>query len=126
MFAYLYYRIHAIYKYKWNDSLPGIYAICITSLLQGFNVLSGIFAAELYSQIDFEIRKIHYGLLIVVLIALNYYRFILLTNFSELEKKWRNELVQIKKLRGILVLSYISASIILMLFLADYMSDIRF
>lgn len=124
MFAYLYYRIYAIYKYKWNDNVPGVYAVCIISLLQGFNILSVLFAVELFAQLDFEIRKIYYGLLIIVLIAFNYYRFNLLTNFSELEKKWRDEAVQIKILRGVLVLFYISASIFLILFLADYLSGI--
>ena len=125
MFTYLYYRIYAIYKHKWNDSVPSVYAVCITSILQGFNILSIFFAVELIAQLDFEIGKIYYGLLIIILIALNYFRFNLLTNYSQLEKKWKDEAVQVKTIRGVLVLFYISASISLILFLADYLSGIK-
>jgi len=125
MFDYLYYRIYAIYKFKWKDSVPGVYAICILSLLQGFNILSAMFAIELFTQQDFEIRKIYYGLLIAVLITFNYYRFYFLTGFSELEKKWSNEPKRKKTSRGVLILFYVSLSVLLTLFLADYMSGIN-
>lgn len=124
MFAYLYYKIYAIYKYKWKDSVPGVYAVCIVSILQGFNLLSVFFTVELFAQQNFEIRKIYYGLLITTLIVLNYYRFNHLTNFGELEKKWGNEVTKIKISRGVFVLFYISTSIFLILFLADYLSGI--
>lgn len=124
MFAYLYYRIYAIYKYKWRDSAPGVYALCILSLLQGFNLLSALFTVELLTIIDFGVKKIYYGLLIVALLVVNYYRFVISTKFVELEKRWGSEPPKIKKIRGVLVLIYIFISVILILFLADYLSHI--
>lgn len=125
MFAYLYYRIYAIYKYKWKDDVPGVYAICILSLLQGFNILSALFVAEIITKLDFEINKIYYGLLIAALITLNYFRFNYLNNFNELEKKWRDEPSKQKISLGVIVLVYILMSFLLIIYLADYVSGIR-
>ncbi|MDP3444260.1 MAG: hypothetical protein Q8T08_15490 [Ignavibacteria bacterium] len=123
MFAYLYYRIYATYKHKWKDSVPGVYAVCILSLLQGLNILSVIYVFEILNKQDLGIKKIYYGLLMAALIALNYYRFNFLTRFSELEKKWVDESKQMKTSRGILVMIYIFLSVFLTLFLADYLSE---
>lgn len=125
MFAYLYYRIYATYKYKWKDSIPGVYAVCILSLLQGLNIFGVLYVAEVFTKQDLGIKKIYYGLLITTLIAVNYYRFNFLTHFSELEKKWRDEPKQIKTSRGVLVIIYIFLSIFLTLFLANYLSGIN-
>lgn len=123
MFNYLYYRIFSTYKYKWKDNIPGVYAVCILSILQFFNILSVLYTVETFSMLDLNMKKIYYGLFVGIIIALNYYRYNFLTLFCKLEKKWKNEPKNIRIVRGYFVITYILLSVFIILYLANYTSS---
>lgn len=125
MFAYLYYRIFSTYKYKWNDSIPGVYAICLVSILQFLNLTSIQLIIFYFSNIKWDINRIYGALIVALLIGLNYYRFYIHSNFSLLEKKWQNETKQKKTRNGILIIIYIVFSVLFFLLLANYLSEIN-
>lgn len=125
MFAYLYYRIFSIYKYKWNDSIPGVYALGIVSVLQGFNLSCLLFFVFFIAESHLNMNKLYGGLLFVVLLGINYYRFYIRTNFSLLEEKWKKETMQKKTRNGILIIIYIVFSVLFFLLLANYLGEIN-
>lgn len=125
MFAYLYYRIFSTYKYKWNDSIPGVYAICLVSFLQFLNLTSLQLLVLYISNSKWDINRIYGSLIVVLLIGSNYYRFYIHSNFSLLEEKWQKETIQKKTRNGILIIIYIVLSISFFLLLANYLGEIN-
>lgn len=125
MFTYLYYRIFSIYKYKWNDSTPGIYATCFVSILQFFNFSCLLFLFFFIAKTHLNINKIYGALLVVCIIGFNHYRFHIHSNFGLLEEKWKKETKQKKTRNGILIIIYIVLSVSLFLLLANYLGKIN-
>lgn len=125
MFAYLYYRIFSTYKYKWNDSIPGVYAICLVSILQFFNFSCLLFLVFFIADTHLDINKLYGALLVAGLIGFNYYRFYIHSNFSLLEEKWQKETMQKKTRNGILIIIYIVLSVLFFLLLANYLGEIN-
>ena len=125
MFAYLYYRIFSIYKYKWNESIPGVYAICVVTTLQFFNISCLIYLAYFIAKVHLNINKFDIVILDVILLCLNYYRFHVHSNFGSLEKRWKNEAKQKKTTKGVLIIIYIVFSVFMILLLANYLGGIN-
>lgn len=125
MFAYLYYRIFSTYKYKWNDSIPGVYATCLVSILQFFNFSCLLFLVFFITGTHLDINKLYGALFVAGLIGLNYYRFYIHSNFSLLEEKWKKETNQRKTRNGILIIVYIVFSVLFFLLLANYLGEIN-
>lgn len=125
MFSYLYYRIHSTYKYKWNNKIPSVYAICGISLLQFFNLSCLLFLSFFYSETHLYINKLYGVVFIIGLLILNYYRFNVYSSFEKLEKKWIHEVKSRKIMKGIFIVIYIIFSVLLFLILANYLGEIN-
>lgn len=125
MFAYLYYRVYSTYKYKWNDSIPGVYAVCLVSILQFLNLTSLQLLVLNFFDIQWNINRIYGALFVALLIGFNYYRFYIHSNFSLLEEKWQKETMQKKTRNGILIIIYIVFSVLFFLLLANYLGEIN-
>jgi len=125
MFAYLYYRIHSTYKYKWNNSIPSVYAICLVSLLQFFNFSCLLFFCFFVVETHLNINKLFGAAIVAGLLGINYYRYQVNSDFGKHEEKWKNEMKQKKTIKGVLIIIYIIFSVLLFLLLANYLGEIN-
>ena len=125
MFDYLYYRIYSTYKNKWNDSIPGVYAVCLISILQFFNLSCILFIGFYITDRRLITNKIFGALLVLVLIGINYYRFCIRSNYGLLENKWSDENKLRRTRNGILIVMYIVLSVLLFLLFANYLGRIN-
>ena len=125
MVTYLYYRIYSTYKYKWNNGVPGVYAICGISILQFFNLSCLLFLAFFVADTHLSINRLYGAALVAGLMIFNYYRFHVYSNFGMFEEKWKNETKRLKTMKGTLIIIYIVLSVLLFILLANYLGEIN-
>lgn len=125
IFDYIYYRIYSFYKYKWKETMPNLYSIGAISVLQMINFTNILFLCLLLFYPNHGIKKFYGGIVVVIGLLYNYYRYEHITNFYTLEKKWNSENETIKAYKGLLILLYIIATFSFFLLTVHYSSSIK-
>jgi len=114
LFDYIYYRTFHLYKYKWKDDDPKMYAIGLVSLLQTIHILTLLFFYLYFIDTKIYINKVYVVAFFLLIIALNFYRYRDKgKSFRLLEDKWKGELAIKDKVFGYLIIFYIILSIFL-------------
>jgi hypothetical protein len=122
-FDYVYYGIYKLYKNA-SDSSPEFAASCAVSGFQAFNILSIIMLYDIIIEKREEVNasKLFWVILIVVLIILNYFRYIQIDKFShkKIKTQWDMKTLQNKVVIRSLIVSYILISTLLFFGLVFY------
>ena len=113
LFDYIYYRTFAIYKNKWNENDPKIYAISLVTLLQSINFISLFYAFVIILQKDIFIDVKYSFILFFLILIINLIKYRKKHDYDELRKKWSNEEITKKKNKGFGIIFYIFASILI-------------
>lgn len=111
LFDYLYYRTYSLYKNKWNEEDPKLYAVGIVSLMQEFNLGAALFIMIYYSGI--KVERIYVFFFYILLFIFNMLWYSKYRTFDKLYSKWNIEAKNKKIFRGVLVLLYILISVTL-------------
>ena len=121
-FDYVFYKVCNAYS-KTSDSRPEGSAFCVVSLLKGLNILTLLFFFEIITRNKFSVTKYSVAGLMILLLVLNYIRYINKENrtYKSLTEKWADETK--KKRKGILIVFYIILTIVLSFGLAIYMGS---
>jgi hypothetical protein len=122
IFNYLYYRTYALYKNKWNEVDPKLYAAGIVSLMQEFNLGAILFLILQY--FDITIERLYVYLFYIVLFALNMIWYSKFRIYKYLESKWKDDIKSRKIFKGILVIVYIVLSTLIFFKTAIYIGKI--
>ena len=115
VFDYIYYRIYYQYKVKWNDSIPGLYALLILSFAQFANLSIIVFALSVH--FDKRLSREYAIILGCIILGLNLMRY-RKKKYDLLNAKWENEDDNKRETRSGLIISYIALSIFLFFFSA--------
>jgi hypothetical protein len=110
IFDYIYYRTYTLYKDKWKEEDPKLYAVGVVSLLQEFNLGAILFFMFYYLEI--KIERVYIFLFYVLLFIFNMLWYSKLKTRT-LFQKWKVEGQKIRLIRGILVLLYVLISSVL-------------
>lgn len=105
LFDYIYYRTFAIYKNKWNEDDPKIYAISLVTLLQSINFISLFYAFIIILQKDVFIEVKYSFILFFLILIFNFIRYRKKHDYDELREKWNNEEVQKRKIKDLVLYS---------------------
>ena len=114
MFEYIFYKTYSLYKYKWNETMPGIYACGINSIFQGFNLI--IIVYDYYYWVNLEILHVnkYYGFLMYLcFMFVNYILYYKFTTPQQIEKKWKNASKKKIRIMNIISISYMFLTIFL-------------
>ena len=109
-FDYIYYRVYSLYRDKWHEEDPKLYAVGIVSLMQEFNLGAILFL--LIYHLEIKIERIYIFLFYIILFVFNMLWYSKLRIYNNLSKKWNSEAKNKKTIRGILILLYILLSIL--------------
>jgi hypothetical protein len=117
-FNYIFYRIYCLYKYKFKDEDPILYALVIITFLQTFNLICTFAIFTLFNPLVKEINKIYGLILFILILFINIFYYIRKKRYIDIFEYWKGESVANRRIKGSLVLFYILCTIILgMLFL---------
>ncbi len=111
LFDYIYYRTYSLYKDKWKEEDPKLYAVGMVSLMQEFNV--GAILFFIINHLEIKIERIYVFLFYIVLFIFNMLWYSKFRTYNNLFQKWDTEAKNIRIFRGILILLFILISIIL-------------
>lgn len=115
-FDYLYYRTFHLYRNKWNEEDPKLYAVGLVSLMQEFNLGGLLFFIVFFFNV--EIERIYVFLFYVILFMLNWFWYSKIRIYENMASGWDHEISMKRTLKGILLLLYIIASTILFFYIA--------
>jgi|GEM_PF-1649354 len=121
MFRYIFYRIYCLYKFRFKDDIPLVYAIAILTLAQSANIMSFFFMYSSYSNIELKTiinSKTELVIGMVVLITINYLIHVRFFDENKLFIFFERETAKLKKVRGYLAFFYITLSVVLFFYLA--------
>jgi len=113
-FDYIFYRLYRFYDRK--DDLPQLSASAIIAVLQLLNIMVVFFFVLNYTSIT--ISKTIVVLFALMLVILNYWRYLKFRNYQQLKEKYKNETFKVQKKRKIYILVYIFLSFFLVFFLS--------
>ena len=126
IFIYLYYRIYGFYLSKKERDIPGLYALCMITLVQLFNLSTFIFVFEFLFRIKGDNDKYWAFIGFFVILIINYFLIVNRNYSNELFEKWRNEETkELRMKRGILISAYLISSLIICLYSAVHFSPKR-
>jgi hypothetical protein len=97
-FDFLYFKLYKAYSS--SDRRPEGSAMAIISLLQGLNIITGIFLYKLFIQREFTMNKYYGGGVILILVVFNYIRYISKDYFQILLKKFDSSELKMMHLFG--------------------------
>lgn len=103
MFRYIFYRIYCLYKFRFKDDIPLVYAIAILTLAQSANIMSFFFMYSSYSNIELKTiinSKTELVIGMVVLITINYLIHVRFFDENKLFIFFERETAKLKKVRG--------------------------
>jgi len=109
-FDYVYYRTYELYKKKWKESMPWLYAMSVVSATQSFILLSMPIIYGIITRTKLEeygINKYHFGILAFIIVGLNYHRYKKKIPYYSMFDKWKNESESVRRSRGRLVVLYV-------------------
>lgn len=109
-YDYIFYRTYCVYKYRWKENIPDIYANGIITITQLANIVSILFFLETLLDISLIVSNLVWGIFMVILIALNYVLYEYFKPFKQLELKWGTEPRIVRQTKGYLVILYIILS----------------
>jgi len=121
-FDFLYYSIYKLYS-KTSDTSPEFAACCAVSGFQAFNIGSVVMLyGILVEGREIYISKLFGGSSIIILIDLNYIRYIRIDKFSTevLKAKWEDDLSNYRKKYRLPLIIYMALSILLFFGLIFY------
>ncbi|AXP80839.1 hypothetical protein CJ739_1753 [Mariniflexile rhizosphaerae] len=123
-FDYVYYRSYSLYKNILGDSTPMLYALCVVSLMQQFNVFTMLYFAYVYLDLNMNINKYVLYASFLVFIIPNYLRYSKFS-YEQMDEKWRN-VSKNKKIRGtIFMVLYIILSTIAIITTAIILGKVK-
>lgn len=100
LFDYIFYRVYKFYQKR--DGTPAIYASGVVSVMQFFSLLTILGIIRLI--VDFPIPQKYFIIpIILILIAINWYRYERDFDIKKLEGKWNGEDINRRKQKGWLV-----------------------
>ena len=104
LFDYIYYRIYVFFLIK-RDNVPETTGWMLLSLLQFFSLLT--IATFLTFIVNVDSFSKYYALLIIIpLMALNWYRYERDFEIKSFDEQWKNEKPSDKKMKGYLIAAY--------------------
>lgn len=119
-FDYVFMRSLRVYGRSKKTRVPWIYALCVITNCQYFNILNLVFLSRLIPGWKINVSKAQgFGLFLVIL-SLNYSRYVLNEARSTIECKWAGEESRERHLHGILVVVYIVLSFALFFGVAGF------
>jgi glucose-6-phosphate-specific signal transduction histidine kinase len=119
-FDYVFYRAYKGYSGT-SETAPEGSAVAILSLLQGLNILTVSFLYELITHNRIHVHKYWVGVLMLVIMVFNYFRYIKKDYFEVVKKRCINESIQ----QEAIVWIYIIFSIVGCVGLAIYLGETR-
>lgn len=118
-FEYIFYRIALFYAF-FKDGTPRFSSIILFSVVQSMHILTIFFSlAFLFNISNIKIPGLIIAFLILVLNQLYFNK----KTFNRIIEKWRNETIQDKKRRGLIVGMYVILSFILFFGVAIYLGS---
>ncbi|MEQ8364984.1 MAG: hypothetical protein RH948_19075 [Cyclobacteriaceae bacterium] len=105
-FDYIFYRVHNAYSKK--DDTPWVYASAVVSLLQLGFVVAALSLFTLFTDIE-TLDKESVLPVILVVLALNWYRYERNLDISTFEKLWRDEPKPVRRRNGYLCLFHLKS-----------------
>lgn len=112
-FNYIYYRVYSLYKNKWKDDAPKLYAVALVSLMQGFNLGIIFILGALFLGVELEFKRIYYLITFTILVIFNGVWYNWFKTYEKLSLKWNYEIKTKKVRNGFLIVVYIIISFIL-------------
>lgn len=109
LFDYLYFRTYVAYL-KRNEITPWIQSTSLVALMQNLNLFIFYIFCNTFFSIHFN-EKAYFVLLFLLLCILNFYRYQKIKPYSELCKLWDKETKETKKIKGYLIILYITTSV---------------
>ncbi len=107
LFDYIFYRISKIYlKTKIETVYPELGGGAVTSLFQGFNIV-----ALLYFLFSIKMTTYSWAYIWVPLVIFNWLFLFNRTNFKKYQQQWDDEEKRKRRIKGVLIIVYIIASI---------------
>jgi hypothetical protein len=122
-FDYLYYRIFHLYRNKWNEEEPKLYAVGLVSLMQEFN-LGGLLFFLIF-LFNVEIEKIYVILFYIIIFVFNWLWYSRIRKFEHLASGWDDEITIKRMYKGILLVLYIIVSTILFFYIAVILGRLK-
>lgn len=129
-FDYLFYRVSDFYIAKWKDAQGMIYGVGVVSIMQMAHILLILIVLSFFSnQVNEFIFKqgegknfMHSGIIYpcLILLGYNFYRYFKKVPFEKAQLIWGEEKNEIKKIRGRLLMLYLTLSLIITISLSIY------
>jgi hypothetical protein len=120
-FDYLYYKACKLYAKEDGAALSGVVVVAV---LQMFNLLAFFFLMDIILKRKLPLNKIMVLLILAILVILNGIRYNKIT-YAILDEKWKNEIESKKIKHQLLVLLYVSVSVISGVGLAIYLGSLN-
>lgn len=125
-FDYLYYRTYRTYLHKWKDNMPWLYALCLVTILQVFNLSTFLFVYIFIASSSYRPNKLHGVVIFFVLFFINRVRYTSdKTGYKSLSEKWDKEAGIQRERKGYLVVSYVIVSFVVFFALAALLGAIN-
>lgn len=111
LFDYVFYRTYVFYLNR-KDNTPITYGSIVVSLIQTFCIIDSAIVAQLFFPFEMP-TKVNWGILMVLALAFNWYRYERNPNIDIMKAKWGNEHEDEKVKRGILIVIWLATLLLL-------------
>lgn len=114
LFDYIFYRVCDFYKRK-KDSVAEVTSSLIVSLIQFFTILDLLILVRIVWEYRIPNNFTTYWFLPIIIIIpiVNWRKYVKPKMYREYRKKWKDEYVKNKTLKGLLIVLYIVFSLLI-------------
>ena len=118
VYNYFFYKIHLFYNKIGEKDMPGLYAVCIISLIESFNILSLFFIYELVFKVDLnKIEKNYVYVIFFLFFILNYIYFYRRKGKLNIIKEYNSISPDKRKLFNLYFYFYLGSSVAILVIL---------